>query len=1041
MRFTDIFIKRPVLAVSISFLIALLGVQAIFKMQVREYPDMTNTVVTVSTGYYGASADLIQGFITQPLEQAVAQADNIDFMTSSSVLGGSTITITMKLNTDPNAALSDILAKTNSVRSQLPKEAEDPSVTMSTGSSTAVMYISFSSEELNSSQITDYLDRVINPQLFTINGVSKVDNYGGIKYALRVWLDPLKMAAYDLTAAEVMGVLNSNNYQSATGQAVGEFVLYNGNADTQVSSTEELSRLVVSSHNGQVMRLGDIAKVTLAKSHDVVRAAANGKEAVVAAVNAAPTANPIDIAAAVQKLLPELERNLPSNIHMQVMYDSTVAINASIDEVIKTILEAALIVIVVITLFLGSFRAVIIPIVTIPLSLIGVAMVMQAFGFSWNLMTLLAMVLAIGLVVDDAIVVLENIDRHIKLGESPFRAAVIGTREIAVPVIAMTITLGAVYAPIALMGGVTGALFKEFALTLAGAVFISGILALTLSPMMCSKILLPHTKPNKFETVVHGFLDRLSNNYERSIKAVLQHRPVIIVFAFIVFASLPVLFKFIPSELAPAEDKGVLMMIGTAPSTANLDYIQAGMHSVSELIMQQPEIAYVQSFSGVPNSNQAFGIAPLVPWGEREASQSDVVARVTDLVKDIPSIAVTAFQMPELPGAGSGLPVQFVITTPNSFESLFQVATDVLTSVKANPLFVYSDLDLNYDSATMKINIDKDKAGAYGITMQDIGITLSTMMSDGYVNRIDLNGRSYEVIPQVERKYRLNPESMNSYYVRAADGRSVPLGSLITIDVVAEPRSLPHFNQLNSATIGAVPSPGVAMGDAISWFEDTASTMLPKGYRYNFMGESRQFVTEGNALYMTFALALAIIYLVLAIQFESARDPLVIMVSVPLAVSGALISLAWGLSTMNIYSQVGLITLVGLITKHGILICEVAKEEQLLHGKNRADAVVEAAKVRLRPILMTTAAMIAGLIPLLYASGAGAQQRFSIGIVIVTGLAVGTVFTLYVLPVIYSFLASEHKPLPVFVEDEELEESDKQYAIECAKVAEEKPAS
>ncbi|PSW05017.1 multidrug efflux RND transporter permease subunit [Photobacterium lipolyticum] len=1021
MRFTDIFIKRPVLAVSISFLIALLGLQAIFKMQVREYPDMTNTVVTVSTSYYGASADLIQGFITQPLEQAIAQADNIDYMTSSSVLGKSTITVTMMLNTDPNAALADILAKTNSVRSQLPKESEDPTVTMSTGSTTAVMYIGFTSDELASSQITDYLERVINPQFFTVNGVSKVDLYGGMKYALRVWLDPAKMAAYNLTATDVMGVLNANNYQSATGQATGEFVLYNGTADTQVSNTDELAKLVVSTKDGQVIRLGDIAKVTLEKSHDVYRASANGEEAVVAAINAAPSANPINIAADILELLPDLKRNMPDNIKMNVMYDSTIAINESINEVIKTIAEAALIVLVVITLFLGSFRAVIIPIITIPLSLIGVALVMQMFGFSWNLMTLLAMVLAIGLVVDDAIVVLENVDRHIKLGESPFRAAIIGTREIAVPVIAMTLTLGAVYAPIAMMGGITGSLFKEFALTLAGAVFVSGIIALTLSPMMCAMMLKANEKPSKFESTVHNFLDRMTNRYERMLGGVMKMRPVVIVFAFIVLSTLPLLFKFIPSELAPSEDKGVLMMMGTAPSNANLDYIENTMDKVNEILTEQPEVAYAQVFSGVPNSNQAFGIASMVPWSEREASQAEVVKRVTGLVKDVPEMSVTAFQMPELPGAGSGLPIQFVITTPNSFESLFQVTMDILADVKTSPMFVYSDLDLNYDSATMKINIDKDKAGAYGVTMQDIGITLSTMMADGYVNRIDLNGRSYEVIPQVERKYRLNPESIKGYYVRAADGKAIPLGSLITIDVVAEPRSLPHFNQLNSATIGAVPAPGTAMGDAINWFQTDAVGKLPSGYQYDFMGEARQFVTEGNALFMTFALALAIIFLVLAIQFESLRDPLVILVSVPLAICGALIALAWGAASMNIYSQVGLITLIGLITKHGILICEVAKEEQLLHNKDRMAAVMEAAKVRLRPILMTTAAMIAGLIPLLYATGAGAAQRFSIGIVIVAGLAIGTVFTLFVLPVIYTYLASIHKPLPIFMEDKDLE--------------------
>lgn len=1021
MRFTDVFIKRPVLAVSISFLIALLGFQAIFKMQVREYPEMTNTVVTVSTGYYGASADLIQGFITQPLEQAVAQADNIDYMTSSSVLGKSTITVTMKLNTDPNAALSDVLAKTNSVRSQLPKEAEDPTVTMSTGSTTAVLYIGFTSDELSSSQITDYLERVFNPQIFTVNGVSKIDLYGGMKYALRIWLDPAKMAGLQLTAGDVMNVLNANNYQSATGQATGEFVLYNGSADTQVSNVDELKNLVVKTGDGNVIRLGDIANVTLEKSHDVYRASANGREAVVAAINAAPSANPINIAQDVLDLLPQLKRNLPSNIEMNVMYDSTVAINESIHEVIKTIAEAALIVLVVITLFLGSLRAVIIPIVTIPLSLVGVAMVMQGMGFSWNLMTLLAMVLAIGLVVDDAIVVLENVDRHIKLGESPFRAAIIGTREIAVPVIAMTLTLGAVYAPIAMMGGITGSLFKEFALTLAGAVFVSGIVALTLSPMMCSKMLKAHEEPNKFEQKVHGLLDSMSNRYAKLLEKVMQRRPVVIAFAVIVFASLPMLFKFIPSELAPSEDKGVVMLIGTGSSNANLDYLQNTMNDVNTILSEQPEVQFAQVFTGVPSSNQAFGIASMVPWSERQASQAEVATRVGTLVQDIPGMAVTAFQMPELPGAGSGLPIQFVITTPNSFESLFAIATEVLTEVKASPMFVYSDLDLNYDSATMKINIDKDKAGVYGITMKDIGTTLGTMMADGYVNRIDLNGRSYEVIPQVERKYRLNPESMNHYFVRAVDGRMIPLGSLITIDVIAEPRSLPHFNQLNSATVGSVPGPGVAMGDAITWFEDVAATKLPAGYNHDYMGEARQYVTEGSALYATFGLALAIIFLVLAIQFESLKDPLVIMVSVPLAICGALIALAWGAATMNIYSQVGLITLVGLITKHGILICEVAKEEQLHHNKSRIEAVMEAAKVRLRPILMTTAAMIAGLIPLMYATGAGAAQRFSIGIVIVAGLAIGTLFTLFVLPVIYSYLAEKHKPLPVFVEDKDLE--------------------
>ncbi|PTB31540.1 multidrug efflux RND transporter permease subunit [Photobacterium phosphoreum] len=1019
MRFTDIFIRRPVLAISISLMIALLGLQAIFKMQVRQYPDMTNTVVTVSTAYYGASADLIQGFITQPLEQAIAQADNIDYITAQSTMGMSSITVQMKLNTNPNAALADILAKVNSVRAQLPKETQDPTISLSTGGGTGVLYLGFTSKTLSSSQITDYIERVVKPQLFTVGGVAKVDMYGGVPFALRVWLDPQKMAAFNLSASDVTQVLQANNYQSAVGQANNDFVLYNGSANTQANSPESLEKLVVSSNNGQVIRLGDIAKVTLSRSSDSYRATANGQEAVVGAIEAAPSANPINIAKEVRELLPTIERNMPSTIKMTVMYDSTIAINDSIHEVIKTILEAALIVLIVIALFIGSLRSVIIPIITIPLSLIGVALVMQLFGFSWNLMTLLALVLAIGLVVDDAIVVLENVERHIKLGQTPFRAAILGTREIAIPVISMTIALGAVYAPIALMGGLTGSLFKEFALTLAGAVFISGIIALTLSPVMCATFLKQNEAPNKFELMVHGFLDRLTLRYEKMLGGIMQMRAVVIVFALCACASLPLLFKFIPSELAPAEDNGVVVFMGTAPANANLDFIQDTMDQVNKVLTAQKSVEYAQIFSGIPSANQAFGLATLKPWSQRDQSQTEVANEVTEKIKNIPQMAVTAFQMPSLPGAGSGLPVQFVITTPNNFKSLYQVAAEMLTKVKDNPMFVYSDLDLKYDSATMNIDIDKDKAGAYGVTMQAIGNTLSTMLAGGDINRVDILGRSYKVIPQVERKDRFNPKDLNNYYVKTNSGDLIPLGSLVTIKVTPAPPTLPSFNQQNAATIGAVLAPGTSIGEAVNWLNTESAKVLPKGYGHDYLGESRQYVTEGNALYATFGLALAIIFLVLAIQFESLRDPLVILVSVPLAICGALIALAWGATTLNIYSQIGLITLIGLITKHGILICEVAKEEQLYHGKNRMDAVMEAAKIRLRPILMTTCAMIAGLVPLLYASGAGAASRFSIGIVIVAGLSIGTLFTLFVLPVIYTFLASEHKPLPVFVEEDD----------------------
>ncbi|TEW52238.1 multidrug efflux RND transporter permease subunit [Psychromonas algicola] len=1017
MKFTDIFIKRPVLAISLSLLIVLLGLQALSKMQVREYPNMTNTVITITTGYYGANSDLIQGFITQPIEQAIAQVDNIDFISSQSFMGRSVITVNMKLNTDPNGAVADVLAKLNSVSSQLPSESENPTVDVSTGSSTSVIYIAFSSEKLNSSEITDYLERVIKPQLFSVNGVAKVNLYGGTKFALRIWLDPERMAGFGLNTADVVQILQANNIQSASGQAMGYYTLFNGNSKTQVENASELENLIVATRDdGKTIRLQDIARVSLEKSHDSYRAMANGNDAVVVAIDAAPTANPLDITEGVRKLLPNLEANNPSSIEMRVLYDSTIAIEESINEVIKTVTEASLIVIIVMILFLGSWRAVIIPIITIPLSIIGVVAIMQLFGFTINLMTLLAMVLAIGLVVDDAIVVVENIDRHIKAGEDPFRAAIIGTREIAIPVISMTVTLAAVYAPIALMGGITGSLFAEFALTLAGAVFVSGVLALTLSPMMCSKMLTMNHEPNRFEQGVDNTLTGLTNAYSRVLDVVMQRRPAVIIFALLVFASLPLLFKFIPSELAPQEDKGALMMMSKAPANANLDFIENSMRLVTDELAKQPEVVGTLAMSGIPNANQAFGIAIMKPWSQREKSPKALSQTLAPAFNNIPSVSTTAFQMPELPGASGGLPVQFVITTSNSFESLVSIASDILASTQANPTFVYSTLDLAFDSATMNINIDRDKAGAYGITMQDIGITLGTLLSDGYLNRIDLGGRSYEVIAQVERKYRLSPDKLGDFYVRAKNNDMVPLSELISIDVVAEPRSLPHFNQLNSATIGAVLSPGVTMGTAIDFFEEMAATKLPQGYSHDYLGESRQFVTEGDALYFTFILAILIIFLVLASQFESVRDPLVILMTVPLAISGALVALAWGFATMNIYTQVGLITLVGLITKHGILIAEVAKEEQLHHGLNKIAAVKKAAAVRLRPILMTTAAMVAGLIPLLFATGAGAVSRFGIGIVIVAGLSIGTLFTLFILPVIYSFLGSNHQKSKEFDE-------------------------
>ncbi|KMZ28219.1 transporter [Haemophilus influenzae] len=1022
MKFTDIFIRRPVLAVSISLLMIILGLQAISKLAVREYPKMTTTVITVSTAYPGADANLIQAFVTSKLEESIAQADNIDYMSSTSAPSSSTITIKMKLNTDPAGALADVLAKVNAVKSALPNGIEDPSVSSSSGGS-GIMYISFRSKKLDSSQVTDYINRVVKPQFFTIEGVAEVQVFGAAEYALRIWLDPQKMAAQNLSAPAVMSALSANNVQTAAGNDNGYYVSYRNKVETTTTSVEQLSNLIISSNGDDLVRLRDIATVELNKESDNSRATANGAESVVLAINPTSTANPLTVAEKIRPLYESIKTQLPDSMESDILYDRTIAINSSIHEVIKTIGEATLIVLVVILMFIGSFRAILIPILAIPISLIGVLMLLQSFNFSINLMTLLALILAIGLVVDDAIVVLENVDRHIKEGETPFRAAIIGTREIAVPVISMTIALIAVYSPMALMGGITGTLFKEFALTLAGAVFISGIVALTLSPMMSSKLLKSNAQPTWLEQKVEHTLGKVNRIYEYMLDLVMLNRKSMLAFAAVIFSTLPFLFNALSSELTPNEDKGAFIAIGNAPSSVNVDYIQNAMQPYMKNVMDTPEVSFGMSIAGAPNSNGSLNIITLKDWKERTRKQSVVMNELNAKAKSIPEVSVSAFNFPEIDTGEQGPPVSIVLKTAQDYKSLANTAEKFLNAMKASGKFIYSNLNLTYDTAQMTISVDKEKAGTYGITMQQISNTLGSFLSGATVTRVDVDGRAYKVISQVKRDDRLSPESFQNYYLTASNGQSVPLSSVISMKLETQPTSLPRFSQLNSAEIRAVPMPGTSSGDAIAWLQQQANDNLPQGYTYDFKSEARQLVQEGNALTTTFILAVVIIFLVLAIQFESIRDPMVIMISVPLAVSGALVSLNllsfFGIAgtTLNIYSKVGLITLVGLITKHGILMCEVAKEEQLNYGKTRIEAITHAAKVRLRPILMTTAAMVAGLIPLLYATGAGAVSRFSMGIVIVAGLSIGTIFTLFVLPVVYSYVATEHKPLPVFDEN------------------------
>jgi multidrug efflux pump len=1010
MRFTDLFIRRPVLAVVVSLLILLIGARSFFDLPIRQYPKLDNTVISVTTAYPGAAPDLMQGFITQPIAQAVASAEGIDYLTSTSTQGKSEVKAFIKLNYDPTKAMTEVMAKVNQVKYLVPKEANDPVILKSTGQTTAVMYIGFASDQLNEAAITDHLSRVVQPLLATIDGVASADILGGQTFAMRVWLDPVRMAAQDITAAEVAAALQANNFQSAPGQTKGFFTITNVRADTGLTSLEQFQRMVVKAKANALVRLQDIATLDLGAQNSLSSVMMNGEQAIFIGVQSSPSGNPLNIVRDVRALVPTLERGLPPTVQMKIAYDSTKFIRSSIDEVIHTLVQAVAIVIAVIFLFLGTLRSVVIPIVTIPLSLIGAFTLMLAMGFSINLLTLLAMVMAIGLVVDDAIVVVENVYRHIEEGRTPVQAALIGAREIVGPVIAMTITLAAVYAPIGFLTGLTGALFREFAFTLAGAVIISGLVAITLSPMMCSLLLTREMTEGGFALRVDRFFSRATRFYGRRLAGMLDYRPVILLFAAAVLVLVGFLYSHTSAELAPPEDQGVVFAMGKGPQSANLDYTERFSRQLDGHYAEFPETEarfVVNGFNGV-NTNISGMI--LKPWNERKRSVMALTPLVQQKISGIAGMNVFAFNLPPLPGTTGGLPVQMVIYSPKDFRTLFQLMAAIKDRARASGLFIVADSDLDYNMPVVRVHVDRAKANDLGITMQAIGDTLALLVGENYVNRFDFNGRSYQVIPQVPRRDRLAPEDLSRYYVRTAGGTLVPLASVVTIDTGIDPNALSQFNQLNAATFSAVPMPGVTMGQAVTFLEGVAHELLPAEVNHGWLSESRQYVTEGSQMIVTFLFALIAIYLVLAAQFESLRDPLVILISVPMSICGALLPLFFGLGTLNIYTEVGLVTLIGLISKHGILMTDFANALQRNHNLDRRTAIEQAAQVRLRPILMTTAAMVVGLVPLLMASGAGAASRFSIGLVIVAGMAIGTVFTLFVLPAVYTVLARDHRP-------------------------------
>jgi multidrug efflux pump len=1007
MSFTDIFIRRPVLAIVVSLMILVLGLKSMTSLPILQYPRTQNAIVTVSTTYYGADPAIVAGFITTPLENAVAQANGIDYMTSTSQSGTSTITINLRLNYDSGKALTEINTKVNSVLNQLPSGVQQPVLSVKVGQTIDAMYLGFNSDVLAPNQITDYLIRVVQPKLQAVPGVQTAELLGNKTFALRAWLDPVKLAAYGLTAADVSTALSSNDYIAGLGTTKGQMVQVNLTAATNLKSLQEFRDLVIKQAGTSNIKLSDVANVTLGSEDYDSSVGFNGKRAVYIGIQVAPAANLLDVIKGVRAAYPDLKAQQPDGLNSEIIYDSTSFVNSSIHEVISSLAEALAIVTVVVFLFLGSWRSVLIPVIAIPLSLVGTFTILLALGFSINLLTLLAMVLAIGLVVDDAIIVVENVNRHLAEGVKPLQAAIMAARELAGPIVAMTIVLIAVYVPIGFQGGLTGALFTEFAFTLAGAVAVSAVVALTLTPMCCAFILRPANKDkptldDRIVTFIDTRMDRMRHGYQRMLASSLKTIPVTIVFAALVLSSIYWLYSNSKNELAPQEDQGVILTQSTLAPNATLQQKLLYSAEVYRRFAAHPETAGVFQLDVIGSSIAGW---VLKPWDERVKTAGELQPVVQQEMAGVTGARIVAFQQPPLPGS-SGLPIQFVIQTTDPFDRLDGVAKAFTAEALKSGKFIFLDNDLKIDQPQTSVVIDRDKTAQLGLKLSDVGGALGTLLGGGYVNYFGLDGRSYKVIPQVEQRYRLNADQ---YYIKTSDGTAVPLSTVASLNTTTVPESLNHFQQINAATISGVAAPGVITGEALATMKEIAGRTLPAGYTIDYGGQSRQFVQEASGFAATFGFALIIIFLALSAQFESFRDPLIILVSVPMSIAGALIFIMLGVkgASLNIYTEVGLVTLMGLISKHGILIVEFANELQHA-GRSKRDAVIEATSIRLRPILMTTAAMVLGVVPLITATGAGAASRFNMGLVIASGLSIGTLFTLFVVPAFYILLAADH---------------------------------
>ncbi len=1016
MKFTDIFVRRPVLAIVVNLIIIIGGLQAIKSLSIRQYPRLERATIKVTTAYIGANADLVRGFITTPLERVIASADGIDYMESSSRQGSSEITVILKLNYDANKALAEIGSKVDQVRGDLPPEAEVPIINIEPADAQiAAMYLSFGSDILAENQVNDYLIRIVQPRLSTLPGVQRADILGGQTFAIRAWLKPERLAAYNLSPSDIRAKLASNNYLSAIGTTKGGLVQLNLTANTDLRSAEEFKRLPVFQSGDTIVRLGDVADVVLGAESYEEDVRFSGEKAIFMGVWVMPNANSLDVISGVRQAMATIQSQLPTGMVAHIAYDSTSYIDSAIHEVRDTLIETIVIVGIVIFLFLGSVRSALVPLVAIPVSLIGAVFLMQAFGFSLNLLTLLAIVLSVGLVVDDAIVVVENIERHLHEGKTPFEAALIGARELVGPVIAMTITLVAVYAPIGFQGGLTGALFREFAFTLAGAVGISGVVALTLSPMLGSRILRKDEDTRGFAGWVTNRFNGLRDRYAVLLNGTLSARPFVYTIWIVLSLMCVPMYLFSPNELAPNEDQGVIFGAITTPANATLEQATFYTEKATEVFMNVPERDHVFQ---ITSPGFGFGGMLVKPWDKRERSIFEIEPEVTSGLSKITGIMHPAFLPSPLPSAGQ-LPVEFVIAGTQSHEELLRFARDIMAEAKKGGQFMFMDADLKFDQAKAEIVIDRDKAAALGVSLQEVGADLGSALGGAYVNRFNFEGRSYKVIPQIERAGRLNPEQLDQIYVRGPEGKLVPLSTFARIERKAEARSLPRFNQLNAVKISGVAR---SVDAGLKALETAAERVLPPGTFVDYAGQSRQLRQEAGKFLPAMMLALVLIFLVLAAQFNSFRDPLIILLgSVPLAMFGALVFTVlkasgppgWNFAltegwttTLNIYSQVGLVTLVGLVAKNGILIVEFANvlQEQ---GIAKLEAIRQSALTRLRPVLMTSVATVAGHFPLTLVSGPGAEARNSIGLVLVGGMAIGTIFTLFVVPSLYMLIAKD----------------------------------